>query len=337
MNLRQKYRFYREVYDRNKTKPLRVCDNISYANWWNDDARNIWFTRFINANCKDLHNDIRFYSVFGPAGILDEKFNGIKIFFTGENLENPFQYKCLQKYADVVEDKVGRTRIKDYGDYGIGKVDISLGFVEKDIKSYLRFPFWILWLFSPDCSYNDIKIRISELNNKEISCERKGAAIISSHDFSGSRSYICDDLQNIVDIEYSGKWHNNSSKLVTEFNNNKIDYLKTKRFNICPENVDAYGYVTEKLFDSFASGAIPIYHGNCNHPEPGLINDNAIIFWNYDDDNAENRKLINRLNTDEPFYLKFMRQDKFNDDAAEIIWNYFVSLKNIITETDLRL
>lgn len=42
----------------------------------------------------------------------------------------------------------------------------------------------------------------------------------------------------------------------------KSSVLKKSRFNICYENVTGFnGYITEKIFDSFFSGCVPIYYG----------------------------------------------------------------------------
>lgn len=43
---------------------------------------------------------------------------------------------------------------------------------------------------------------------------------------------------------------------------NKIEILSNYKFNICLENAYGYnGYITEKIFDSFRAGTIPIYLG----------------------------------------------------------------------------
>ena len=51
-----------------------------------------------------------------------------------------------------------------------------------------------------------------------------------------------------------------------------IKYVHEFKFNICPENRNVKDYVTEKLFEAFAAGAIPIYYGSDNNPEPEIIN-----------------------------------------------------------------
>ncbi len=42
---------------------------------------------------------------------------------------------------------------------------------------------------------------------------------------------------------------------------NKHETLKNYKFNFCLENCVSKGYITEKLFDAFASGTVPIYKG----------------------------------------------------------------------------
>lgn len=45
----------------------------------------------------------------------------------------------------------------------------------------------------------------------------------------------------------------------------KTDVLKKTKFSICYENVsDLPGYITEKIFDCFFSGCVPVYWGACN-------------------------------------------------------------------------
>ncbi|PIS03179.1 MAG: hypothetical protein COT85_03925 [Chlamydiae bacterium CG10_big_fil_rev_8_21_14_0_10_42_34] len=46
---------------------------------------------------------------------------------------------------------------------------------------------------------------------------------------------------------------------------NKIDVLKNYKFSICYENTrDVKGYITEKIFDCFAAGVVPVYWGASN-------------------------------------------------------------------------
>lgn len=49
-----------------------------------------------------------------------------------------------------------------------------------------------------------------------------------------------------------------------DWRNTKINILKTYRFCICYENCAEPGYITEKIFDCFRAGTVPIYLGAPN-------------------------------------------------------------------------
>lgn len=44
----------------------------------------------------------------------------------------------------------------------------------------------------------------------------------------------------------------------------KIDIMKYYKFNFCYENVSATGYISEKIFDVFQAGTVPVYLGAPN-------------------------------------------------------------------------
>ncbi|PUD13967.1 fucosyltransferase, partial [Helicobacter pylori] len=43
---------------------------------------------------------------------------------------------------------------------------------------------------------------------------------------------------------------------------NKNEFLSQYKFNLCFENSQGYGYVTEKILDAYFSHTIPIYWGS---------------------------------------------------------------------------
>lgn len=68
------------------------------------------------------------------------------------------------------------------------------------------------------------------------------------------------------EFEFYGKeWGDKGYKNYLGSPKNKIEILKNYRFTICYENMqDVKGYVTEKIFDCFAAGTVPIYWGASN-------------------------------------------------------------------------
>jgi hypothetical protein len=117
-------------------------------------------------------------------------------------------------------------------------------------------------------------------------------------------------------IECAGKFNNNTSRLLNEFNNNKIQYLRNFKFNICPENSNSKGYVTEKIFDSLLAGCLPIYWGSEGDVESEILNQNRIL--KFDTLNFELQ--INRLLQDVNYLIEFYLQPIFTPKAAEVIF-----------------
>ena len=196
---------------------------------------------------------------------------------------------------------------------------------------YIRFPLWIMYIFKPDSNYNDIKNKINEINTIQIYNPKNAAVVINGHDYFGTRAKICDDIANTIPINYAGKWRNNTHELWDKFNNNKLAYISKFKFNICPENMDAEGYVTEKIFEAISTGTIPIYHGSFNNPEPNIIVKDRVIFWNFENNNIDNIKLLKRLKNDDDFYYKFAKQPKLTKYTADYVYERLSLLKEKIS------
>lgn len=320
-------RYLRETRNWNREREVTRNGVMTFANWWREDPHKNWLARFIDAGEREPERRIRFYSIFGPYSKLEEDFDGAKIFFTGENLEEPVKHRILK--TDPIEDRIWADRRKMYGNYGAGDVDLAIGFGNREADSllgfegsrktrYVRFPLWLTYVFEPDCTHDDIKNTIDEINAAR-STGKKDTMLLASHDFWGTRSDILKSLEGVCDISIAGKWRNNTRELWDDYDNDKNKYLSEFRFNICPENVDAPGYVTEKIFDAFKCGAIPIYQGSLGMPEPNVINTDAVLLWDFDGDNSETISLIKKLNSDNVYYDNFIAQPKFKQDAAEYV------------------
>lgn len=290
---------------------------IQYYNWWDaNDSEAIWFTSFLRKHSL-LNKRINFFSVFGSPYYIKRKVakerESINIFFTGEN---------------VSATGVSR-RFRRYEDHMLDVVDFSLGFSYRAEENYLRFPLWIMYLFKPDASFEDINKKIKEINTSKVDFSRRNidCAVIARHDSNGIRGRICDSLSEYFDIKYEGSWRNNSRLLKEEYGDNKFKYLSHTKFNICPENADEPGYVTEKIFGAFGAKTIPIYWGAGACPEEKILNQNAFLYWN---DSPQFYKELEMLYKNEKEYLDFISQPIFKEGADEIIWGHFDSLKNHI-------
>jgi alpha(1,3/1,4) fucosyltransferase len=76
------------------------------------------------------------------------------------------------------------------------------------------------------------------------------------------------DRNNSIDL-YGYGWDSSTDDIIKRCYKgvvaNKTDVLSRYRYSLCYENSNRYnGYISEKMFDSFASGCIPVYYGARN-------------------------------------------------------------------------
>ena len=333
MNPKQLITIARDTYNLNNNGHTYEDGKISYVNWWKNDLEKQWFTDFIENSPIKTDKKIRFYSVFGSYKALNDNFDGIKVFYTGENLMPRVKHQNLLERPEKTFSLDRRAALYRNNISKLG-MNLCLTFSTDGIDNAIRFPYWILTHFSNCHSIEDVKERLDkiEAKYKEADTSRQGAVVVASHDFFGTRTNICDALESCLDITYAGKWRNNSEALWTTYNNDKGKLLRKYRFNICPENMDAKEYVTEKIWDSFANGCIPIYSGALGNPEPNIFIKKAFILWPLDDVNPSNVEEIQRLARDDEYYHIFKNKPLFVKGSAEYIWNIIMAFEKAINE-----
>ncbi len=306
------WKAYRKQETKNKNRKVR------FYNWWGDDYEQEWLYRFIvnTGLMAEKKRTVNFCSVFGKREILKYVNDGTKVFFTGENLELP----------DHAEYRDGLLGDKD--------CTLSLGFENKDDERYMRFPLWLTYVFEPTTDEQKIRERCKKLRYPEIGERKKFAALVSRYDWSGTRSQIYDAIKHIAPIGCPSAVLHNDEELKTKYKDNKLAYIKQFAFNICPENSNADGYVTEKVFEAIAAGCIPIYWGSNNKPESGILNQNAIIRWNMNGDNTEYVHLIEDLWTNpirlEEFFYQPRLAEGAEDEVTRMMKKLYERLKELV-------
>lgn len=263
-----------------------------------------WFTRFLHNRTKLVESDksVAIISVFGGRDRLKYATADIRLFYSGENLHSHFIPFSDHMLSD-------------------DNIDLALGFDLFEDKRYMRFPLWLLYMIDPEASDEQICDYIRLLRNPNVDNEerKKFCAMVASHDNSNVRGKITLDVSSISDVMCAGKFMHNDDTLLSNFNDNKQEYLKQFMFNTCPENTNAYGYVTEKIFECIRSGCIPIYWGSYNNPEPEIINKDAVIFFDPKEDNSEQIALIEELYTRPKLMSEFSHQDRLLPGAEDCI------------------
>lgn len=289
---------------------------IAYINFWKDPYNDTYFDYFIknNLNCnitKVKYNenpDILISSVNGNINIIDNIKAKCKIFYYGENLNRypPFNNIELLK----------------------SKFDIIAGFKYTNKKEKIfRFPLWLIYY--PFYNFNDKENNIiSFIENKYYNNIRKYktlfGTLISKHDRGGQRIKIYNILSNYYNIYCAGDFNNNTKK-IGQTQKEKIDYISNSIYNICPENSIYEGYVTEKIFQAFEAGTIPLYWGH-DLPEKDILNQNKYCFCNVNDNNILKQQIEDVVFNRDKYIEGFI----FNDNAKNVIETYYNDLINEI-------
>ena len=300
---------------------------LTYRNWITSrSSRNLledidgyceglWFTRFIKH--KFPHEDFKI-NIFGPFeehNTLTSPMEGKKVFYSAEDLH-------MRSDAGLNEMR------EKYGVYALEYVDFSMGYDIIDNPKYLRFPYWLMRLFKPDITEEQIENAVDYWNNVNYP-KTEEVINISTHDHWKARAYIAKDVEKLVNITYAGKWRNNTRELWDKYNNDKIHFTKKFKFSLCPENLFNDAYVTEKVFESIRADCIPLYAGGGNYLEPEVLNPKVIVRWSDDmsADNSDTIELFKNLLTDEKSYYDFKDQTPLLTSSKKYIINKFVNLE----------
>ena len=284
-------------------------NGIKHYNWHSDDSS--WLGDFIRA--RFAQEDWKKLSVVSVicshrTFCLNKKEN--KIFFTGENPD----------------------RYPNYKNHALPHVKVSMGFDYLDAPNYLRFPLWIHYLFKPESDYAAICRRVEELNAFH-PAKTDFCSLICRHGGDDNlRGIMYEQISEIAPVMCAGKFMHNDDRLWKDFGNSKQAYLENFKFSICPENSNRTGYVTEKLFEAFRAGTVPIYWGSDNNPEPGLINEKAVIFWNNGGDNSAALEKIRELARSEKAYADFAARLRFTPALAAYVWERYQELEKRIRD-----
>ena len=78
------------------------------------------------------------------------------------------------------------------------------------------------------------------------------------------------------------------------------------------ENSEGQGYISEKIFDSFITGTIPIYYGGYMIDE--FINPKSFILIKNEKDILKKIEYIKQFDNDEKLYEKILNEKLFIND-----------------------
>ncbi|RVY73442.1 glycosyltransferase family 10 domain-containing protein [Helicobacter pylori] len=311
-----------------KSPPLK----IAVANWWGDEEvkefkESILYFILSQRYKITLHQnpdkpaDIVFGNPLGAARKILSYQNTKRVFYTGENevpnfnlfdyaigfdeldfnnryLRMPLYYDRLHHKAESVNDTTAPYKIKDNSLYALKKPTHHF----KENHPHL-------------CAV---------VNNESDPLKRGFASFVASNPNAPKRNAFYDALNAIEPVTGGGAVRNTLGYNVK----NKSEFLSQYKFNLCFENTQGYGYVTEKIIDAYFSHTIPIYWGS-----PSVAKDfNPKSFVNVCDFNNFDEAIdhVRYLHTHKNAYLDMLYENPLNAIDGKAYFYQDLSFKKIL-------
>ncbi|MFP6159003.1 glycosyltransferase family 10 domain-containing protein [Helicobacter pylori] len=311
-----------------KSPPLK----IAVANWWRDKEveefkNNILYFILSQRYKITLHqnpnkpSDLVFSNPLGSARKILSYQNAKRVFYTGENespnfnlfdyaigfdeldfrdryLRMPLYYDRLHHKAESVNDTTAPYKIKDNSLYALKK---------------------------PSHCFKENHLHLcAVVNGKTDPLKRGFASFVASNPNAPKRNAFYDALNSIEPVTGGGSVKNTLGYNVK----NKSEFLSQYKFNLCFENSQGYGYVTEKIIDAYFSHTIPIYWGS-----PSVAKDfNPKSFVNVCDfkDFDEAIDHVRYLHTHPNAYLDMLYENPLNSVNGKAYFYQDLSFKKIL-------
>jgi len=202
-------------------------------------------------------SDLEITSVFHLNSTLNR---GAKYLFSKIDRGAEREYEELTRYGILSRaNSSGKKRVWYTGENfrtPFGHADGYLGFDPTDeIENVVYFPHWMFRLFSEmGKSSREFDWNIENLMSNRPSEIRDMNACIFSSSVVPRRIQIIRVFQEFVTVESFGKAFGNRVQ-------SKADVSSNFGLQICPENSLYPGYVTEKVFEAWMCGNVPVWEG----------------------------------------------------------------------------
>ena len=270
-------------------KTVRI--GFSDIPYWVDKENN-FITRALRKRYDVQVCDDPDFLIYGAFGTEHLSFQGVKIFYSGEDLSPDFNL-C---------------------DYAISFDDLQFG------DRYLRYPIFA------------IRHTFAAAKQKHLFTEDDIAAKTGFCNFvysngwmaSPARKQFFEMLSQYKRVDSGGRYLNNIGGPIGGSIDDKIAFQSKYKFTIAFENGKADSYTTEKLTEAFAAKTIPIYWGNPNvtkdFNEKAFINCNNYASFEeviervkeIDNDDALYRAMLS-----EPIFTPENRPERFDEQRLE--------------------
>ena len=253
---------------------------INFAGFWRDlDPESNFFTNILKKKFEvEISDDpdYLFCSVFSHRFVKYE--NCIRIFFSGECQTPDFN-------------------LFDYG-MGFDYLDFS--------DRYFRVPLYLL--------YGKKMMENAEsrggMREKPVYKDKFCSFVYSNQNADPIRGRFYRMLSEYRTVNSGGRFMNNVGGMVE----NKLNFEAEHRFSIAFENGSYPGYMSEKIFQAFAAGTIPIYWGD--RFAGRTINKKAYIDVNSFKDIDDAIEYIKGIDSDQSEYIRMLSEPVFAEGYA---------------------
>ena len=247
----------------------------------NFDSENYYFTNILRTKYDVEISNEPDYIFYSNSGQSHHAFDGIRIFYTGENMIPNFNY-C---------------------DYALAFAHLSYG------DRYMRLPLWARYKDALDIVLSPNTAQ----NNDADALKRDFCAVVigNAQQTDEARIQIWQKLEQYKTVASGGRYNNNVGGPVAD----KIEFQRGYKFSLAAENTKGDGYVTEKILESFASHTIPIYYGDTSVTQD--FNPKAFINANDFNSLDEMIEYVKKIDQDDDLYLKMLHESVFQPDALE--------------------
>lgn len=262
-----------------------------------------WFIDILSKRYDVIRNDaspnvlIFGDEVFGKRNESYDHTRVLKVFFTGEN-RRFWNYKC------------------HFG--------ITFDHIDDDI--HFRLPLYVHELYSlkHDSQYDTIIDPVEKTSF---------ASFVVSNGGCDKRNQLFNLINSYKKVDSGGPLFNNIGYVIPRPTRDKIDFLKTRKFNLAIESSSYAGYVTEKILQAFYARTVPIYWGS---PTVEMdFNPDAMINWH---DYRDDEKFLNRIievDNNDDLYYHMLNQPMFKNNVPNKFMDMNIFLdwweKNIMT------
>lgn len=206
-----------------------------------------------------------------------------RIFYTGEN-ERPENYTC----------------------------NYAITFDHKEFRNY-RLPLYVIY----DWDNKRKKLPNSDNYTREFMDIPKKTGFCSfvvKNPYCERRNWFFHALSKYQRVDAGGPLFNNIGGPIeggARAVEAKAEFLPKYRFNMCFENSSYPGYATEKIYEAFVFGTVPIYWGS---PTVAMdFNPRAFLNWHHFQDDEKLLDKIKEINENEALYSMMYSEPMFSN------------------------